>query len=139
MESPTKREFHIGDLISVVTGRLVSPNHVRGVYEVCDFVTGEAHMTHQLPRACDVVRPWLLEQHPWLAEIEVPEFDMPSHVSQEDAARIVAEWLAGPVAQYGEMREVAPMPFGMYVGREPIAEMCEMAPHAQIVIVELDD
>jgi hypothetical protein len=30
------------------------------------------------------------------------------------------------------------MPFGMYVGREPIAEMQEMAPHAKIIGIEID-
>lgn len=137
METATARNFHLGDLISVVTGRLVSPNHIGGVYDVCDFATGEAHMTHQLPRACDTVKPWLLDQHPWLSEIDVPEFDMPSDVSQEDAARIVADWLAGPVARYGERHEVDPMPFGMYVGREPVGELREMAPNAQAIVADL--
>ena len=136
----TTKAFHLGDLLSVTTGRLVSPNHIGGVYDVCDFVTGESHMTHQLPRVSrEVVTPWLLEQYPWLADIEVPEFDIPRDASQEDAGRIVAEWLAGPVAQYGEMHEVTAVPFGTYVGRDPIAELQEMAPHAQIITVDLGD
>lgn len=132
----TARSFHLGDLVSVVTGRLVSPNHIGGVYDVCDFITGEQHMTHQLPRACDAVKPWLFEQLPWLADITVPEFDIPSGASREDSMRIVLDWLAGPAAQYGEQHEVKPLPFGAYVGREPIAELREMAPHAQIIAVE---
>jgi hypothetical protein len=135
--SAPARSFHLGDLVSVVTGRLVSPDHVGGVYAVCDYVTGQAHMTRQLPRACDMVKPWLIEQHPWLTDIVVPEFDMPAGVSRDDAKRIVGEWLAGPVARYGEMHAVTPMPFGMYVGREPIAELREMAPRAQIIAVEI--
>lgn len=131
------RAFHLGDLITVVTGRLVSPGHMGAVYEVCDFVTGEAHMTHQLPRASKTVTPWLLEQHPWLADIEVPDFDFPSGISQDDAGRIVADWLAGPVAQHGEQHEVTAMPFGMYVGRDPIVEIREMAPHAEVITVEM--
>lgn len=139
MESPATRQFHIGDLITVVTGRLVSPNHIDGVYDVCDFVTGETYMTHQLPRASKTVTPWLLGQHPWLADIEVPDFDFPSEISQEDAGRIVADWLTGPAAQYGEMHEVKAMPLGMYIGREPIAEMHEMAPRAQVIAIEIDE
>lgn len=139
IENATTRRFHIGDLLSVVTGRLVSPSHISGVYDVCDFVTGQAHMTHQLPRACEVVKTWLLEQHPWLAEIEVPRFDMPSGVSRDDSMQIVFEWLATPVAQYGEVHEVGPMPFGMYVGREPIAKLREMAPHAEVIQVEMPE
>jgi hypothetical protein len=61
--SETKR-YHVGGLLSVTDGRLVSPTHINGVYDVVDFVTGQAHMTHQLGRACDQVKPWLLRQHP---------------------------------------------------------------------------
>jgi hypothetical protein len=59
-EQPASRAFHLGDLLSVTTGILVSLDHIGGVYRVVDFVTGQQHMTHQLPRACGVVNPWLL-------------------------------------------------------------------------------
>jgi hypothetical protein len=131
------RSFHIGDLITVVTGRLVSPNHIGGVYDVCDYVTGEAHMTHQLPRAVKVVGPWLVEQHPWLADVEVPAFDIPADADRDESMRIVLAWVAQVAAERGEYHEVRPMPLGSYVGREPIAELREMAPHAQIITVEL--
>lgn len=122
------KTFHLGDLLSVTDGHLVSPDHIGGVYNVVDFVTGEKHMTHQLPRACDVVKPWLLEQHPWLADITVPD-DLRSKEAVES-------WLAVATESHGSFHAVEPMPFGMYVGREPIAELQEMAPHAQIIEVE---
>ena len=125
------RSFHLGDLVSVVTGRLVSPNRIGGVYDVCDFVTGEVHMTHQLPRAAKTITPWLLDQHPWLAGIDVPEW-----VCDEVTVR---RWLADAAAQHGEFHDVTPMPFGMYVGREPITELREMAPNAQIIAVEISE
>jgi hypothetical protein len=131
------RSFHLGDLISVVTGRLVSPNHIGGAYDVCDYVTGQAHMTHQLPRACDTVKPWLFEQHPWLADVEVPAFDIPVDADRDESMRIVLAWVAQVAGERGEFHEVRPMPFGAYVGREPIAELREMAPHAQIIGVEV--
>jgi hypothetical protein len=134
----TAKSFHLGDLVTVVTGRLVSPNHINGANDVCGFVTGEQHMTHQLLRASKTVTPWLLEHLPWLADITVPEFDIPSGASREDAMRIIGDWLAGPVSRYGEWHDVTPMPFGAYVGRDPIAELQEMAPHAQIIAVEVD-
>jgi hypothetical protein len=133
------KQFHIGDLISVTTGQLVSPNHIDGVYDVCDHVTGEQHMIHQLPRARETVTPWLFHQHPWLKDIDVPEFDIPSEGSSEDAMRIVLTWVDQVAARYGEFHDVAPMPFGMYVGREPITELQEMAPQAQIITIEIDE
>ena len=126
----------MGDLLSVTDGRLVSPDHIGGVYNVVDFVTGEAHMTHQLPRACDVVGPWLLEQHPWLADVEF-DFDIPKGADRDQAMAVVMAWLEGVVAEHGEMHEVEAMPFGMYVGRELVAELREMAPHMQVVPIEL--
>ena len=132
------RTFHIGDLLSITDGRLVSPNHIGGVYEICDYALGQEHMTHQLPRAARTLKPWLLEQHPWLADVKF-ELDIPSGTTKEDAQRIVGECMAALAAQYGEFHDVEPMPFGAYVGREPIAELREMAPHAEIITVEVSD
>lgn len=133
---PETKTFHLGDLLSVTDGRLVSPNHVGGVYQVVDFVTGQAHMTHQLPRASEAVAPWLLRQHPWLADV-VFDFEIPDGSSNDEARVIVTAWLARATAVHGEFHEVEAMPFGMYVGREPIAEIKEMAPHMKIIEVEL--
>lgn len=138
MSAPQKyrKTFHVGDLLSVTDGRVVSPNHIGGVYKVIDFVTGEQHMTHQLPRACEVVKPWLLEQHPWLADVEFG-FTIPDDASRAQATAVVMQWLGDVAAVHGEMHEVTQMPLGMYVGREPITELREMAPHAQIITVDV--
>lgn len=102
-ETPqTSKRFHLGDLLSITDGALVSPSHIGGVYDVVDFVTGEAHMTHQLPRAAGVVKPWLLQQHPWLAEITVPK-----GLNSKDA---VFGWLKLATDSYGEYHEVEAMP-----------------------------
>lgn len=135
MSDRPSKAFHIGDLLSVTDGRLVSPNHIGGVYEVVDFVTGEAHMTHQLPRAMDDVRPWVLDQHPWLADV-VFDFDIPDDCDRDEAQGVVFGWLARVSAQYGETHDVKPMPLGMYLGREPIAELREMAPHMKVITVD---
>jgi hypothetical protein len=50
---------------------------------------------------------------------------------------IIMAWLSRVADAHGEYHDVEPMPFGMYVGREPIAELREMAPHAQIIGVEV--
>ncbi len=126
----TAKTFHIGDLITVVDGHLVSPDHIGGVYNVIDFVTGQAHMTHQLPRAALEVTPWLLKQHPWLADITVPD-----SLGTEAA---VKEWLAPVIERYGERHAVEPMPSGAYVGREPIAELVEMVGPERVIPVVID-
>jgi hypothetical protein len=123
----TIREFHLGDLLTITDGHLVSPSHIGGVYEIVDFVTGQQHMTHQLPRACGEVKPWLVQQHPWLADITVPD--------GLDTWEKVFEWLEGPSQKYGGLHQVESMPEGMYVGREPITELREMVGDKPIVIL----
>lgn len=125
----TTKQFHLGDLLTVMTQRLLSPNGMKGVYSIVAFVTGEQHLTNQLPRAMSDAAPWLLGQHPWLAEITVPEFD-----SEEK----VHSWLAEAVERWGADHEVEAMPLGMYVGREPVAELKERAPDKDVVIVDGD-
>lgn len=121
------KSFHLGDLLSVTQDKLVSPNHIGGVYAVVDFVTGQPHWTHQLPRACGEVRPELLRQHPWLDGIIPPD-------SVCDEPTVLA-WLAEVVTLYGEVHEVAPMPPGAYVGREPISELGEMIGRDRVIPV----
>lgn len=128
---PDYEVFHLGDLLSVTDGKMVSPRYVDGVYAVMDFVTGEKHMTHQLSRAADVVKPWLLEQHPWLAGITVPD-----GLNSKEA---VLDWLDDVTSIYGVDHIVMAMPLGMYVGREPIAELRELAPQAQIIGIDMGD
>lgn len=122
-------KFHIGDLLSITDGHLVSPSHMDGVYRIIDFVTDIPHFTHQLPRGAGVCKPWLLQQHPWLAEITVPD-------SLRGAADVEA-FMEPVVAKYGAFHEVQPLPFGAYVGREPIAEAKEMIGEDRVIVVEI--
>lgn len=122
------RTFHLGDLLSITTGCLVSPDHMDGIYAVCDSVLGQPQFTHQLGRAAETAKPWLIEQLPFLADIEAPQFD---------GEASVWAWLAAQVKQYGERHTVQAMPFGAYVGREPLAELEEMVGRDRIVRVEI--
>lgn len=109
--------FHLGDVLSITTGRLVSPDLIAGVYRILDHMTGDELMTHVLPRASEACGPALLAQHPQLAEIVPPErFDGKEHVFR---------WLAEQVAVYGERLEVAPLPAGSWERRDPIQELVE--------------
>jgi hypothetical protein len=127
---PTKT-FCTEDLLTVTTRRLISPRGFDGLYDILDFVTGEKHMTHQLPRAGEVVAPWLIEQHSWLAGITAPD--------DIESDEVFRPWIAGVVAQHGELHEVEAMPLGMYVGRDPLAELGEMAPNTPIIEIPNED
>lgn len=129
------RTFHLGDILTVTTGRLVSPRHMDGIYDILGWMTGESLFTHQLPRAAGECQGPLLAQHPDLAAVEVPE----SFGDGPEAEAAVACWLAAQVAVYGETREVAPLAPGDHTHIDPLTEMRIVAPHAEVIPIVIDD
>ena len=125
------RTFHLGDVLSITTGRLVSPRHMEGIHDILDWMTGDSLFTHQLPRAMDECQGPLLAQHPDLAAIEVPD-----DFGGEEGVR---SWLAEQVAVYGETREVAPLNAADHTRIDPITELRQMRPDAEIVTVVVPD
>jgi hypothetical protein len=126
----TTKTFHIGDILSVTTGCLVSPRMVAGVHELLDWMTGEALMTHQLPRASRECEDNLRAQHPDLAAITVPDW---TTIRRDQAETIVFGWVAEQVDRFGETREVTPLPPEDHTPIDPITELKMMRPDAQII------
>lgn len=128
----TARSFHLGDILSVTTGYLVSPRAPHGIdamYDLLNFMTGDNLFTHQLPRACDECKPELLRQHPQLADVKPPErFDDEAHVWR---------WLAEQVDRYGEFLDVAPLATSDHTVIDPIAELKMLRPDMPIIVVEV--
>ncbi|WP_445080300.1 DUF7736 domain-containing protein [Brevibacillus laterosporus] len=52
------KSFHISDILSVTTGKLLSTRRMDGVYDILNHMTGESLLTHQLPRAIRVCAPF---------------------------------------------------------------------------------
>ena len=123
------KKFHLGDVLSITTGRLVSPRHIDGVYDILNFMTGDNLFTSQLPRASDECKSHLLEQFPQLAEVDASTVNTENHV----------QWLAEQVAKYGEEFEVKPIPKGAHQFKNPIAETAEMMGGPEKVIVVQTD
>lgn len=125
------RDFHLGDILSVTTGLLVSPRHIEGVYDILDWMTGDNLFTHQLPRAARECRDPLLRQHPDLADVQFPdEFDGKEHVEA---------WLAEQVERFGETRPVAPIDPERHLRIDPVDEMRMMRPDIAIDVVEIPE
>lgn len=124
------RSFHLGDILSITTGRLVSPHHIDGVYDILNWMTGDNLFTHQLPRASDECAPSLRAQHPDLADMEVPEFGGEAEV---------ITWLAVQVERFGETREVAPLAAEDHTRIDPFDELRAMKPDVQIIGVEVPE
>ena len=105
----TTRTFHIGDILSVTTGFLVSPRHMEGIYDILNFMTQDNLFTHQLPRASDECRPYLLRQHPQLSYVNA------SVVTRENWQ----SWLAERVAEFGEQLPVELIPMDDHTFKDP--------------------
>lgn len=117
--------FHLGDLLSISTGRLLAPTGIAGVCAILNHLTDDDLMTHQLPIACEAMQPELADQHPWLGQVEVPEgLD---HVT-------VPAWLVEAVAKWGERHEVRPAPraWGQH---DPIRDFHNQWPDTPVVAV----
>jgi hypothetical protein len=87
------KSFHLGDILSVTTGRLVSQRLFDGPWDLCSWMTGENLFNHQLIRAVPPCGQELLRQHPQLVGAELPdEFDGEAHVRA---------WLDEQVTRFG--------------------------------------
>ena len=135
------KQFHLGDVLSITTGRLVSPRHIDGVYDILNFMTGDNLFTHQLPRASDECKPYLVEQFPQLTGAEMDSAiaelgdSLKTKTDKAGTEKIVADWLAKQVAKYGEMFAVKPIPTDAHEVKDPIAEAVEMMGGPEKVIV----
>ncbi len=93
------RKFHIGDILSITTHKLLSPRHMDGVYDILRYMVAEDLWTHQLIRVCEECTPYLLEEMPWLQEI----------TGEDVGPQNYQKWLNDKIARYGEYHEVRPI------------------------------
>lgn len=122
-----KRDFHIGDILSITTDRLVSPRHVDGIYDILNFLTGDNLFTHQLPRAVRECKPHLLRQHPQLKDVAIESIEaLPEEWTREQREAAVNAWLSGAVKRFGETLPVEPIPADDHERKDPWDELVIM-------------
>lgn len=117
------RIFHLGDVLSITTGRLMSPRHMSGVHDILSFMTGDEIFTHQAPRVMTECAPFLLQQHPSLVDVQIPEINGNFDQVLEDLC-----------AEYGEEFAVTPLPPHAHEFIDPHSELAEKVPPHRIVI-----
>ncbi len=123
----TTKEFPTGAVLSVVTGILVSENHIGGVYEVLNFMTGESLFTHQLPRVSREALPVILAAHPEL-QAAVDE-------AEQVTAENWREWLATWKARYGERIAIPKLNIAQHERIDPMSELAEKVSPDRIAVV----
>jgi len=121
--------FHLGDILSVTTDKLMSPRLMDGVYDILNFMTGENLFTHQLPRARDVCAPYLLKQWPAIAEANCDGVNLENWRERLDQLAV----------KYGEELEVEPLPKGVYIPIDPITEAeVMMGDPSKVIVLKVD-
>ena len=86
--------FHLGDILSVTTSLLVSPRYMDGVYELIRYLTATEPQLDAIQDAMALCRPYLLLQHPDLAEIDTVDIDFENWRGWlDDQTQRYGEWL----------------------------------------------
>lgn len=119
------RKFHLGDILSITTGKLVSPKGMDGIYGILNYMSGDDLFTHQLPRVSDECKPKILEQHPQLSEVDASPVNLENY----------QQWLAEQVAKYGEYLEIQPLSRGSHEYKNPIEELEDKVGKEKIIVV----
>ncbi|OGY66675.1 MAG: hypothetical protein A3A04_01570 [Candidatus Harrisonbacteria bacterium RIFCSPLOWO2_01_FULL_40_28] len=111
-----KKKFHCGDILSIITGRLLSPRRMHGVMDLLHFMTGDNGYGRDIPGASEICANHLLRQFPQLSsyEIEIALLELnktlmstPSHSEKKD---IVVRWLEKQIKIYGAIFLVSQIP-----------------------------
>jgi len=122
------KKFHLGDVLSITSSRLISPRLILGVYDILNYMTGETLFTHQLPRASRVCRPYLLKQFPQLKDVTCEGINPSNWRERLDAL----------VKEFGETLMVEPLPDDAYISIDPITEAEAMMGPEKVIIAKVD-
>lgn len=121
--------FPLGDILTITTGRLVAEDGMVAIYRILDYLTQDKLMTHQLPRASDECKPWLLQWHPELA-VASTETDALDNLTEDvknsgEACRL---WVAYVRTKCGlpESLELEPIPQDDHERKDPYDELVAM-------------
>lgn len=140
------KRFHISDVLSATTGRLLSTRKMDGIYEILNHLTGDSLYTHQLPRAFRECKPFLLAQFPMLdsPEMQFAVGELLLMLESEPGASepwpLILGWLSKlTLGQYGidvaEYLDVESIPAHAHVEQDPLAELAKMAGNTPVTVV----
>lgn len=99
MTEKSQKSFHLGDILSITTGKVLSPRLMDGVLDITEYLYGGKLCCSQAAALSDKCESALLEQLPFLSDIDSSKYT-------SDDAR---EWLNEQIAIHGEMHEITPI------------------------------
>lgn len=121
------KSFHLGDVLSMTTGRLVSPEHMAGVYKIASYLVGRAVYTHEIPAAFRQCRDPLLDQHPQLRQVD------DSGVTKDNWRA----WLDQQVERFGSHLGVRPV-WTQLAEMDALETAVELVGEGRVIVVDPD-
>jgi hypothetical protein len=133
----TTKPFPLATVLTVTTGRLCCP--ISDVYAILNHMTGDNLYTHQLPRAMDECRPWLLRAFPLLGTVDAADLALlDAMLPQADTPdEAVAAWVymmheRGLPDKYA----VSPIPADDHERLDPVSELVAMMGKERVIVVK---
>lgn len=130
----TSKKFHLGDVLSVTTGMLVSPTHMEGIYGILNFLTGESLFTHQLPRARESCEASVLAAFPTLRNVK--QSTLKKWIDKYGPEEGCKAWVEGISWCRDLSMEVEIDHLGFFEHKDPVDELVEMVGPDRVMVVE---
>lgn len=137
------RTFSLEDILTITTSRILTERGFNAVTELCNFMTGNSLMLHQLKRAIPICKESLIRQFP---QFDTPEMNfevgklilmMESPEGKKNLKHLILGWLLPLHTKFGEYLSVAPLEEGEYIEMDPIEELEEMVGKEKVITVDL--
>ena len=58
------KQFDLGTILTITTAKCRLFTEIENLYIILDYLTESTHLTHELPRAHEIVRPYVLSLYP---------------------------------------------------------------------------
>lgn len=141
----TTKSFPLRVVLTVTTGRLLTErkgphdNGIGDLYDILNWTTGDNLFTHQLPRAGESCKPWLLKCFPDLVPVNacLDKLDGWLKADQVGGDEGIKMWLAELKMVFPEIKdsyEVVPLPEG-WTTIDPMIELESMVGKEKIITV----
>jgi hypothetical protein len=121
--------FDIGTILSITHCALLTD--MDNIYKILDYMLEEELYTHQLLRATDFCKPFILQQHP-----ELEKWDI---YSEKVNSKNWQKMLAKAQSMFGNQLEIQKVPSGVWTHKDPKEELENMMGKDNIIELNLSD
>ena len=100
-----EKTFHSSDVLSVMTGALLSKSGMDGIYKIMGHILGSKDVsTMGIATNAPKARQFLEETMPWVKKVKFPE--LPADMSREERISFVRDFVRVAADKYGEYHQV---------------------------------